>query len=70
MRTCIVRTRTTNANNMNQLASTQQILLPTDVCEQEAIHVTAARAEVLEIESRSPMLSAFYGRKLDAAAKV
>jgi hypothetical protein len=40
------------------------------MCDQEAIHVTAARAEALEIESRSPMLSAFYGRKLEAAAKV
>ena len=49
---------------------THQILLPTDVCDQEAIHVTAVRAEVLEIERRSPMLSAFYGRKLEAAAKV
>ena len=47
-----------------------QILLPTDVCDQEAIHVTAVRAEALEIERRSPMLSAFYGRKLEAAAKV
>ena len=36
---------------------------------QEALHVTAARAEALEIESR-PVFSAFYGRKLDAAGKV
>eukprot|EP00802_Teleaulax_amphioxeia_P018120 Tamp_18300.p1 GENE.Tamp_18300~~Tamp_18300.p1 ORF type:complete len:337 (+),score=32.53 Tamp_18300:34-1011(+) len=37
---------------------------------QEALHVTATRAEALEIESRSPVLSAFYGRKLDASGKV
>ena len=42
----------------------------TPMYHQEALHVTATRAEVLEIESRSPVLSAFYGRKLDASGKV
>eukprot|EP00277_Geminigera_cryophila_P003905 CAMPEP_0179431770 /NCGR_PEP_ID=MMETSP0799-20121207/16581_1 /TAXON_ID=46947 /ORGANISM="Geminigera cryophila, Strain CCMP2564" /LENGTH=253 /DNA_ID=CAMNT_0021208875 /DNA_START=898 /DNA_END=1660 /DNA_ORIENTATION=+ len=37
---------------------------------QEAFHITSMRAEALELESRRPMMSAFYGRRLDAADKV